>query len=165
MDAMSLPVKPKAVTKPVDVSMGVTKVFAQHESLHITTLRAHRAAVRAYKAREARIAARKAAKPPRPVVQAPQGNPQQIAAQIFGSQYSCAANIITRESGWNVFASNPSSGAYGIPQALPGSKMASAGPDWQTSALTQLRWMAQYLDDTYGGACQGWAFWQAHGSY
>jgi hypothetical protein len=171
MDAMSLPVKPKAVTKPVDVSMGVTKVFAQHESLHITTLRAHRAAVRAYKAREARIAARKAAKPPRPVVQAPQGNPQQIAASMLGSygwssgEFSCLQPLWNAESGWNIYARNAGSGAYGIPQALPGSKMASAGPDWASDAATQIRWGLGYIRSVYGTPCGAWAHEQADGWY
>lgn len=93
------------------------------------------------------------------------GNAQQEAQQVFGSQYSCAANIIVRESGWNVEASNPSTGAYGLPQALPGSKMASAGADWATSALTQLRWMLGYVNSLYGGACGAWAFWMSHGYY
>ena len=56
------------------------------------------------------------------------------------SQFSCLQPLWNQESGWNVTASNPTSGAYGIPQALPGSKMASAGADWQTSAATQIRW-------------------------
>jgi hypothetical protein len=102
------------------------------------------------------------APPPAP---APQGTVQEEAQQIFGSQYGCAAAIIVRESDWNVYATNPYSGAYGIPQALPGYKMASAGADWQTSAWTQLEWMLGYVDATYGGACNAWSFWQAHGSY
>lgn len=93
------------------------------------------------------------------------GSAQQIAAAIFGSQYSCAAAIITRESGWSVTATNPSSGAYGLPQALPASKMAAAGPDWRTDPATQLRWMLSYVNSTYGGACNAWAHWQSAGSY
>jgi LysM repeat protein len=95
----------------------------------------------------------------------PTGTVQQIAASIFGSQYGCAANIITRESGWNVAATNRSSGAYGLAQALPGGKMASAGPDWRSNPATQLRWMLAYVDSRYGGACGAWAFWQAHAWY
>src|SRR5580693_9014806 len=81
-----------------------------------------------------------------PATSAPSGSPQQIAEQMlsqFGwssSQFSCLQPLWALESGWNIYASNPSSGAYGIPQALPGSKMASAGPDWQSDAATQIRW-------------------------
>jgi hypothetical protein len=60
------------------------------------------------------------------------------------SRLSCLDSLWNHESGWNVSAANPSSGAYGIPQALPGSKMASAGPDWQTDAATQIRWGLGY---------------------
>ena len=62
-------------------------------------------------------------------------------------------------------AANPGSGAYGIPQALPGSRMASAGPDWQTSAATQIRWGLQYIKDTYGSPCAAWSHSQATGWY
>lgn len=93
------------------------------------------------------------------------GSVQQIAAQVFGAQYGCAAAIITRESGWRVSATNPSSGAYGLAQALPGSKMATAGADWRTNPATQLTWMRGYVDSRYGGACGAWAFWQAHSWY
>jgi hypothetical protein len=75
----------------------------------------------------------------------PSGSAQQIAMSMLGSygwsssQFSCLDPLWSRESGWNVSASNPD-GAFGIPQAMPGSKMASAGPDWQTSAATQIKW-------------------------
>ena len=111
------------------------------------------------------------ASPPRSTLDATQAQPlaagsvQAAAQAIFGSQYSCAAWIIVRESGWNTYATNPYSGAYGIPQALPGSKMASAGADWQTNPVTQLRWMASYVSSSYGGACGAQAFWEAHGAY
>jgi hypothetical protein len=98
-----------------------------------------------------------------PAPPASSGSLQAYAQSLFGSQYSCADNIIVRESGWRVNAANGE--AYGIPQANPGSKMASAGADWQTDGDTQLRWMLGYVDGTYGGACNAWAFWQAHGAY
>jgi LysM repeat protein len=100
------------------------------------------------------------------------GTPQQIAWGLlanFGgnrpSQYYCLSQIINRESGWRVSAANPS-GAYGIPQALPGSKMSVAGPDWESSAYTQLKWMIKfYIPSTYGTPCGAWGFWQAHNWY
>jgi hypothetical protein len=115
----------------------------------------------------------KAASPPHssappasgPITVTSYGSPEAEAEEVFGSSYSCAAFIIERESGWNVYAENPSSGAYGLPQALPGSKMASAGPDWQSDAMTQLLWMRSYVDVSYGGACGAMAFWEGHGWY
>jgi hypothetical protein len=70
-----------------------------------------------------------------------------------------------RESGWNVYADNPTSDAYGIPQALPGSKMASAGTDWATNPVTQLRWMHGYVNGRYGGFCQALQHSHANGWY
>ena len=70
-----------------------------------------------------------------------------------------------RESGWNKYASNPYSGAYGIPQALPGSKMASAGPRWRTNARTQIRWGLRYIRARYGSPRRAWRHSQAYGWY
>jgi resuscitation-promoting factor RpfB len=80
------------------------------------------------------------------------------------TQFSCLDNIWTRESGWSTTAEN-ASGAYGIPQALPGSKMASAGADWQTDAATQVKWGLGYIQGRYGSPCAAWSFWQANGWY
>ncbi len=76
---------------------------------------------------------------------------------------SCLAELIRRESGWDVHAQNPS-GAYGLPQALPGSKMASAGADWADNPATQIRWMVGYVQK-YGGSCGALSFQEAHGYY
>lgn len=81
------------------------------------------------------------------------------------SQFSCVDSIWDHESHWNVHANNPYSSAYGIPQALPGSKMSSAGPDWQNSAETQIRWGLNYIKERYGTACAAWSFKQSHGWY
>jgi hypothetical protein len=78
--------------------------------------------------------------------------------------YSCLNNIFSRESGWRYTAEN-ASGAYGIPQALPGSKMATAGADWQTNPATQITWGLRYMRDRYGDPCKAWAYWQAHSYY
>ncbi|WP_394804370.1 aggregation-promoting factor C-terminal-like domain-containing protein [Clavibacter michiganensis] len=76
-----------------------------------------------------------------------------LASQGMGDdQYACLDYLWTKESGWRVNAYNPS-GAYGIPQALPGSKMASAGPDWQTNPATQITWGLGYIDSRYGSPC------------
>ena len=70
-----------------------------------------------------------------------------------------------RESSWRVYASNPYSGAYGIPQAVPGSKMASAGSHWRTSARTQIRWGLRYIRSRYGSPRRAWAHSCAYGWY
>ena len=80
------------------------------------------------------------------------------------TEFGCLDNIWTRESGWRYNAEN-ASGAYGIPQALPGSKMASAGADWQTNPATQIRWGLGYIKSDYGTPCNAWAFWQGNGYY
>lgn len=73
--------------------------------------------------------------------------------------------IITRESSWQVFAVNPSSGAYGLAQALPADKMFSEGPDWLFNPHTQLRWAYRYMVARYGSPAAAWDFWQAHHWY
>jgi uncharacterized protein YabE (DUF348 family) len=100
----------------------------------------------------------------------PAGDAQQIAsgmvaARGWGSdQFSCLVSLWSKESGWRTDAAN-SSGAYGIPQALPGSKMASAGADWQTSAATQISWGLGYIAGVYGTPCAAWAHSQSYNWY
>jgi hypothetical protein len=151
-------------------------------SLGATRIRAERAAERAADRRAARRAAVRAAAAavpspsPLPSPQGasapqPSGNPQKIAAAMLGSygwsssQFGCLVSLWKTESGWNLYASNPSSGAYGIPQALPGAKMAAAGPDWQTNPATQIRWGLGYIKSTYGSPCAAEAHEQATGWY
>jgi hypothetical protein len=99
------------------------------------------------------------------------GSPRQIAQAMLGSfgwssgQFSCLDPLWEHESRWSVTAANPGSGAFGIPQALPGSRMASAGPDWQTSAATQITWGLRYIRDTYGSPCAAFSHEQATGWY
>jgi hypothetical protein len=98
-------------------------------------------------------------------------NPKIVAKAMlsrFGwgaSQFSCLDRLWTRESKWSIHATNPSSGAYGIPQALPGSKMASAGSDWRTSAFTQIEWGLGYIRARYGSPCSAWGHSEGHGWY
>jgi hypothetical protein len=84
---------------------------------------------------------------------------------MSSGEFGCLDNIWSQESGWNVHAANPSSSAYGIPQALPGSKMSSAGPNWEDNAETQIRWGLGYIRDRYGSACGAWSFKSGHGWY
>jgi hypothetical protein len=113
------------------------------------------------------------AAPPVPVRAAPvpSGSPEQIAEQMLSQygwssgEFSCLEPLWAQESGWNVTAENPSTGAFGIPQAMPGSEMASAGPDWQTDAATQIRWGLTYIQERYGSPCGAWAHEQSDGWY
>jgi hypothetical protein len=99
------------------------------------------------------------------------GDPRLIAQGLlpeFGfsaDQFSCLDALWTKESGWNPAADNPTSSAFGIPQALPGEKMASAGPDWATNPATQIRWGLGYIADVYGSPCSAWAHSQANNWY
>ncbi|MGW1874572.1 aggregation-promoting factor C-terminal-like domain-containing protein [Streptomyces sp. NPDC001975] len=91
---------------------------------------------------------------------------QAMAQQMVASgQYQCFSNIVSHESGWNYQAVNASSGAYGLFQALPGSKMSSVGADWQTNPATQIKWGLNYMNSRYGSPCEAWSFWQANSWY
>ncbi len=99
-------------------------------------------------------------------------DPREIARQMAqnkynwgADQFACYNNIIIRESNWIVTADNPHSSAYGIPQALPGSKMASFGSDWRTNPATQIAWGLSYVKSRYGTPCEAWSFKHAHGWY
>ena len=93
-------------------------------------------------------------------------SPQAIAAQIVpAGQLASFNQIISHESGWNVHATNASSGAYGLAQALPGSKMATAGADWKTNPKTQIKWALDYMNNRYGSPNAAWSFWQTHHWY
>jgi len=90
--------------------------------------------------------------------------PKQIAWNIMGwfhwkakHQFRFLNWLWTRESSWNKYATNPYSGAYGIPQAMPGSKMAACGSDWRTNAKTQIRWGMRYIRHIYGTPRAAWA--------
>ena len=97
----------------------------------------------------------------------PKSTARQLAAERGwgGEQFDCLISLWTKESGWRWDADNPSSDAYGIPQALPGSKMASAGSDWRTNPSTQIKWGLEYISSTYGTPCSAWAKSQASNWY
>jgi Transglycosylase SLT domain len=133
--------------------------------------RAARAAARAAAAQAAAAQAAASSQPSAPPAQAtPTGSPQHIAMSMLSSygwsssQFTCLDHLWTRESGWNPTAAN-ASGAYGIPQALPGSKMASAGSDWETNPATQIKWGLGYIKDLYGSPCGAWSHSEATGWY
>lgn len=91
-------------------------------------------------------------------------DPQDIAlAMLAGygwseSEFGCLQELWTNESSWDPYATNPTSGAYGIPQSLPAEKMASAGPDWETNPATQIEWGLTYIRDSYGSPCAANSF-------
>lgn len=95
------------------------------------------------------------------------GKPKDVGRAIAtskgwgGEQFACLDKLWTKESNWTVTAANPSSGAYGIPQSLPGSKMASHGKSWRTDAATQIKWGLDYIKDRYGSPCSAWSHSQA----
>ena len=98
-------------------------------------------------------------------------DPRVVARQLAAlrgwgaTQFSCLDSLWTKESGWSHTADNPSSSAFGIPQALPGSKMATAGPDWRTNPVTQVRWGLGYIAASYGTPCAAWAHSRSNNWY
>ena len=141
---------------------------------------------RAYKAHQAELkrlkekakrdaAARAKLKAQKEKEQLAKSNPSSAQNKAYGKKMNalkgwgrCWPSLLTlwnHESGWNERAENPSSGAYGIPQALPGSKLASAGADWRTSSPTQIAWGLGYIKARYKDPCGAWSWWQAHNWY
>lgn len=108
-------------------------------------------------------------KPTKPRQSAPPetGSIKAYASDLVGGgdEFACLDALWQKESGWNYTADNPTSSAYGIPQALPGKKMASAGADWETNPQTQVRWGVSYIDGRYGTACNAWAHSQEKNWY
>jgi hypothetical protein len=157
------------------VSGAAARQAAQHQAIARERARKAARAKAAARAAAAQAAAAQQQAPAKPAAAtqpvAASGSPQQIAEAMLGSfgwsasQFSCLQPLWNAESGWNASASNPSSGAYGIPQALPGSKMASAGSDWQTNAATQIRWGLGYIRSVYSSPCAAWSHEQADGWY
>ncbi|NUR84967.1 MAG: lytic transglycosylase domain-containing protein [Nonomuraea sp.] len=100
---------------------------------------------------------------PSPGTNKAMGKDMMMAAGFGADQWGCLEKLWAKESGWNERAMNRYSGAYGIAQALPGSKMASAGSDWQTSAATQIKWGLGYIKGRYGSPCGAWGHSQSTG--
>ncbi|MFJ8002944.1 aggregation-promoting factor C-terminal-like domain-containing protein [Streptomyces fagopyri] len=92
---------------------------------------------------------------------------QSIAHEMIpdAAQFTAFSKIVERESGWNPSATNAASGAYGLVQALPASKMSTAGSDWKTNPATQIKWGLDYMNSRYGSPAAAWSFWQAHNWY
>ncbi len=116
-------------------------------------------------ARAVRRAEQRAA---RNAVRDPRSAARTMAAARYGwgaGEFQCLDSLWQKESGWDYRAANPTSGAYGIPQALPGSKMATTGADWRTNPVTQIAWGLGYVDRSYGTPCSAWSHSQANGWY
>ncbi len=100
-----------------------------------------------------------------------QSNPRAVGRLLVADngwaedQFACLDSLWTKESGWRWNADNPSSDAYGIPQSLPGSKMASIDSDWATNPVTQIKWGLQYIESRYGTPCSAWGQSQASNWY
>ncbi|MFB8246650.1 transglycosylase SLT domain-containing protein [Streptomyces sp. NPDC001046] len=129
-------------------------------------------AAEAEKAAEERAEAKKAASRSKDISDFPVASSYTIAQiqamarqMVPAGQFQCFSNIVDHESDWNYKAVNPSSGAYGMFQALPGTKMASAGADWRTNPATQIKWGLNYMNERYGSPCDAWSFWQANHWY
>jgi len=88
-----------------------------------------------------------------------------LQAGMDMQQMVCLERLWTKESGWNEHSSNGGSGAYGIPQSLPGSKMAAYGDDWRDNPATQIKWGLSYIAGRYGDPCGAWSFFQGHNWY
>jgi hypothetical protein len=117
------------------------------------------------------VASPPASKAPAAVLPAIAGTPKQMAYAIAvrdglnAAQWSCLSQLWQQESKFQTTARNVRSGAFGIPQALPASRMASAGADWRTNPVTQVRWGLSYIKTRYGTACTAWTHWKRHGWY
>jgi hypothetical protein len=100
-----------------------------------------------------------------------EGTPREVARRLLADhgwsdgQWPCLDSLWTRESRWRYNADNPTSSAYGIPQALPGNRMAEYGSDWRTNPVTQIKWGLDYIEDAYGSPCNAWAHSESHGWY
>ncbi len=164
-DSSSMPAgSVRALTQLVrEASSTVTSAVAAYDAEIAAQAAAEAAAVQA----AAEAAAAQAAAEAAAQVNTPEGaraTARSMAASTYGwgdDQFSCLDSLWQKESGWNYQAYNADGGATGIPQALPGSKMASAGADWQTSAATQISWGLGYIASVYGSPCAAWGHSQS----
>jgi hypothetical protein len=136
---------------------------AERERLRRLSEAARKRAIARKKARakaRAEAEARRLANLPNPsAAQNERLGKRMATAKGFGNCLDSLDRLWTHESHWNERASNPSSGAHGIPQALPGRKMASAGPNWETNSATQIAWGLSYISARYDNPCKAWSFW------
>ncbi|WEK62638.1 MAG: phospholipase [Candidatus Microbacterium colombiense] len=156
------------VVAETDAVAGQTTALRETFTAAQEKLAAEEAAAAAAKAAQEKAAADAAALAAANTVDGAKATAQAMASEKYGwgaDQFSCLSSLWTKESGWNYQAYNADGGATGIPQALPGSKMASAGSDWQTNAATQIAWGLDYISRGYGSPCSAWSHSQAMNWY
>lgn len=163
MEAVSALVEPGD-----DAALAALPASAAALSTRITTIAAQTDSLRgAFQTAAAAEAEQQAAAAALAAANTPEGakaTARAVAADQYGwgdGQFECLLSLWTKESGWNYQAYNDSSGATGIPQSLPGDKMATFGDDWQTSATTQILWGLDYISRVYGTPCSAWSHSQA----
>ncbi|MFB7311662.1 transglycosylase SLT domain-containing protein [Streptomyces sp. NPDC056192] len=163
LDALKQQAAPRPTTPPRTAVPQRTAVPSKAPSTpRATTPQRKAAAALPVKQVSRKAPARRAAPRLAPTVS---GAKTHARSKLSTAQYQCLDNLIRRESGWNHRAANPSSGAYGLMQALPGSKMGSTGSDWRTNPVTQIKWGLKYIKQRYGTPCGAWNFWQKNGWY
>jgi hypothetical protein len=170
----SLPFEPSAAVEPLGPTtsdLAREGVAGSRADAAVAAVQAQREA-EALAAEQARIAAERAAaeEAERASRAARSADPKSVAQAMLAErgqadQFGCLERLWTKESGWDHTATNRSSGAYGIPQSLPAAKMASAGADWRTNPVTQIRWGLGYIADRYGSPCAAWRHSQNHNWY
>jgi hypothetical protein len=144
-------------------ALSVAGVAASLDALRATTAEVAQAR-NAYDAAQAAAVAAAEALAQANTPEGAKATARQMAADRYGwggSQFSCLSSLWQKESGWDYQAYNSGSGATGIPQSLPGNKMASAGADWQSNAATQIAWGLGYIAGSYGSPCAAWGHSQA----
>jgi hypothetical protein len=158
--------RPAGPADAANVARLISPVNSQGDTVLLAAARTHRHVARTH--RHVARTHRHVARTHRHVAR----TPRQIARAMLphfgwsaGQQFQDLNLLWQRESGWSEHAQNSSSGAYGIPQALPGSKMASAGPRWWSNATTQIRWGLRYIKARYGSPRSAWSHSQALGWY
>lgn len=160
--------------KAEQAKIAKAKALAKKKAALERKRQARLAAIKAQKAAARKAAERKKAEAaqrhtayPKPVNKAYSGGSPKAYAlgRVGAAQFACLDSLWMKESGWNYRATNPSSGAYGIPQSLPASKMASAGADYLTNPITQVKWGLGYINSRYGSPCNAWAHSQSVGWY
>lgn len=160
----------KAVAKPTAAKATASKPVAKPAASTSAAKAASpksKASQEVASARSAMTASRSKARVVKKANESPRQTGRRLASAKGwgGQQFACLDKLWTKESDWTVTADNPTSDAYGIPQALPGSKMASAGAGWRNDAETQIRWGLSYIDDVYGTPCSAWAHSRATNWY
>ena len=141
---------------------------AQEEAERIAREKAERKAQEEAAARAAQEEAARIAASSSQTVQSLQNYAHDLVINSYGwseQDFLALVNLWNKESGWNVTVGNPNSRAYGIPQANPGSQMASEGSDWETNGETQIRWGLKYIQGRYGSPSGAWGHFCSVGWY